>query len=339
MLARASKRRVQHDSCRQPFLGLDALQLPFLCPALYRPSNHPRNKLTTTIRHLRPSLKHLGPKLEQPAIIDLSPQHRNLASAAAVGYAPSQEEFIPFESFDPQAYTRPSAFGQPSFSVLPPFDPDTSPLIIKDNALTTNTTKFRSLNAVTGDLNEIHQTLHACLQVGRLERAAVLVRRLSQIYKPDAPGLLAAHNDYVREITLRIVRNKDQQLLKDLHKWFEVDLKGHGVTPDAATYALMVQATLQDQEPDPEKAKRTTERYLNLAREAGIGDETLTLLSRLEETAEVGANGIIQRFWLISASLPLGMLNRSLNQCWKGSRILKGKRFLQLRRSRIRCLR
>ena len=105
------------------------------------------------------------------------------------------------------------------------------------------------------------------------------MQRLSTLYKPDAPGLLAAHNDYIRELTYRVSRTKDRQMLKDIQKWFEVSLRGKGVTPDATTYALMIQATFQ--EPDTKKVSRTIRRYVHLAEEAGIVDETVAITSSM----------------------------------------------------------
>ena len=130
---------------------------------------------------------------------------------------------------------------------------------------------FRVKGSVVGDLNEIHQNLHACLQVGRLERAAALVRRLSQIYNPDAAGLLAAHSDYVREVTNKIVQTQDQRLLKDLQRWFEVDIKRVGIIPNAELYAQMIRASSQSSDASRERAMR---RYQNMADEAGVGVET-----------------------------------------------------------------
>lgn len=178
-----------------------------------------------------------------------------------------------------------SESGHESFPITPAFDLDSSPLILEEDTLVTQPEKFRARNAISGDLNEIHQTLHACLQVGRLERAAVLIRRLNTIYKSNAPGLLAAHNDYIRDVTLRIVQSKDEKLLKELQTWFEVDMRGHGVPPDAATYALMIQAS--QQEPNKKKLARTIRRYLNFARESGVEDETMALVPELERTLEV----------------------------------------------------
>ena len=116
-----------------------------------------------------------------------------------------------------------------------------------------------------------------------------MVRRLNQIYKADAPGLLVAHNDYVKELTHRIVRTGDQKLLQDLQRWFEVDLYGTGVMPDEVTYALMIQASLQTL---GSKKPRTIRRYVGLAENAGLHKETMELLSTLESTAVADANSI-----------------------------------------------
>lgn len=215
-----------------------------------------------------------------------SPQHRNLASAAAAiayDFEPHQDDFIPFEGPSNQNDLQKRQRAEPhSFFSLPGLAPDMSPLILK-NAPTTTSGKFRVVDAISGDLNEIHQTLHACLQVGRLDRAAALVRRLNQIYKADAPGLIVAHNDYIREVTLRIVRLKDQDLLKTLQRWFEVDLLKRHVVPTPATYALMIQASTHgslDKHVD-----RSIKRYASLAQDASLGEETMDLVSRLETSA------------------------------------------------------
>lgn len=112
------------------------------------------------------------------------------------------------------------------------------------------------------------------------------MRRLSTLYKLDAPGLLAAHNDYIRELTYRLSRTKDQQMLKDVQNWFEVSLRGKGVTPDATTYALMIQAAFQ--ESDVKKVSRTIKRYVHLAEEAGVLDETVANVSSTLDDENLG---------------------------------------------------
>lgn len=286
MLSRASKRALLRDAFKQPLPGLEAIQLPFLYPAIFTPRPLSRKNTTGKYKEPRSALRSASSQVPRQPPTAKPPQHRSLASAAAAvayEFEPHQDDFIPFEGlstkYDSEEQRR---YESPSFFSLPGFAPDMSPLILKD-APTTTSGKFRMADAISGDLNEIHQTLHACLQVGRLDRAAALVRRLNQIYKPDAAGLIVAHNDYIREVTFRIVRTKDQDLLKNLQRWFEVDLQQQRVAPTPATYALMIQASMHGSL--EKQADRSIKRYASLAKEAGLGEETMGLVASLEASA------------------------------------------------------
>ena len=275
MLVRASKRTFYRDAYKQSSSGLELLNLPFLCPALFGQPNGPRKSLTTA--RAISSKSHLeraySRSCRNPACSAPSTRRRLASAAAAIQYDPEYDDYVPWaESLVAKQNHQPS-FDGTSISALRHFDPSTSPLIIKDT-LTTHVKNFRAKDSMTGDLNELHQNLQACLQVGRLERAAALLRRLNQIYNPDAAGLLAAHSEYVRELTNKIVQTKDQQLLEDLQRWFEVDLKHVGVIPDAEIYAQMMRASSQSPGASRE---RTMRRYQNMADEAGLGVETRAL--------------------------------------------------------------
>ena len=277
MLRRASKRSLPQQLYTQSAYCLEGLRLPFLCPALYRPSDASRR--LSKARHPRPrSTGKFDDDKHTPSYTGLRSRH--LASAAAVDHTLSPNLYVPWERATPgDSVENGNGFGS-NITSLRPFDPETSPIVIKD-ALSAYPKKFRvSKDAISGDINEIHQTLHACLQVGRFERAAALVRRLNQIYKPDAPGLLVAHKDYIGELTHRIVRNMDQYLLQHLHKWFQVDLKKVGIEPDDAIYGMMIRASLQASDV---KKDRTVRRYVRLAREAGFAQQTQDFLSAYED--------------------------------------------------------
>lgn len=136
-----------------------------------------------------------------------------------------------------------------------------------------------------GDLEDMHQTLHAFLQVGQFERAQALLHRFNEIYKSDAPGLVNAHIDYIREATLKIMQSGSHATMRSLQAWFEVDHVQHKIPPNATVYALMIQASIRGAEP---KAKgRSIRRYMHLAKQAGILQETMALVSGLDEVAEV----------------------------------------------------
>lgn len=285
MFVRASKRSSPQDAYRQSIATLESLQLPFLCPALFGSSNYKRTTSTVTrVSSSRRSEQSRASTVQQKACGE--PHRRSLASAAAaaVDYAPDYDTYIPWDKPRTEPYNYQPSFTEPSIGVHPIFSPSSPPIIIKDS-LSTHPKKFRaSKDAISGDTNEIHQTLHACLQVGRLERAAALVRRLNQIYKANEEGLLTAHNEYVGELTHRIVKNKDQPLLQHLQRWFQADLRDVGVEPDAVTYSMMIRASLQASDA---RKDRTVRGYVNLAREAGKIEETERLLSMYEELDRV----------------------------------------------------
>jgi DNA-directed RNA polymerase, mitochondrial len=139
---------------------------------------------------------------------------------------------------------------------------------------------------VGGDIEDIHQTVHACLQVGRLERAESLMRRLQKIYRPDAAELLQSHNDYISILVDEIVYTKKRGLLEHVQRWFEVDLRGSGVVPNALTYALMIRASFYESKQT--KIDRTIRRYLALAARAGLQDETMAAALHILNDQQIG---------------------------------------------------
>ena len=284
MLLRSSRQRLHRHATFQAFLDTEPLHLPFLCPTFHRSLSQAR-KTTSQARHPL-NIKSKSPRPKTPQRHDgLLLTCRGLASAAAMEYEPSQEDFIPFDVPPHLQYQNTPAFGPETIPPLQGFDLSPTPLILDDAPTTSSPGNFRSVDAISGDLNTIHQTLHACLQVGRLERAAALVKRLNQIYKRDAPGLLAAHNDYLRELTLTVISKKDMKLLQDLLSWFEVEIRRHGVSQDAQTFALVIQACMQD--PNQKRCVRMIRRYYNFARDAGVEAETKKLVPEMEGVLKV----------------------------------------------------
>lgn len=276
MLLRASKRSLPQDVYKQTAICLEGLRLPFLCPILLKQPRASRNTSTVTQPQSKLSRKSHGNK---HIASQVDSQKRRLASAAAVDYVPQHDTYVPWESPRSREQVPSSRSNELSMTNPRAFDPNFSPIIIKDS-LSTRPKKFRVKDAISGDINEIHQTLHACLQVGRLERAAALVRRLNEIYRPDAPGLLAAHKEYMSELTHRIAQTKDQRLLRHLQRWFQVDVKDIMIEPDETIHAMMIRASLHAVE---DKRDRTIRRYVNIAKESGLGQETEAVLSYHDE--------------------------------------------------------
>lgn len=292
MLLRSSKGRIRHDAYkqlqsnrRQSFTTyLNSFRLPWLCPALYR-EFYGSPKSSTIVQRPGRCIK-LSSSLPRYAV-RLGQQQRRYASAAPEPLL-SPDEYIPFES--PSSIHTAPAFPNHSLpeantlTDLQPFDPG-SPLIV-DNSLITVAPRFKHFNNIGGEIEEITQTLYACLQLGRFQRAANLMRRLQTIYKPDAAGLLHAHNEYIRELTWKIIFTRDVRLLKSLQKWFEVELRSKGAIPNATTFGLMIQASLQ--EADARKADRAIRRYIHLAEASGLKDQTMNELLAILNHQELG---------------------------------------------------
>ena len=272
MLGRASGSRLPLATQSRKHLqtSYNELYLPWLCPSFcgsFTSSDSPR----TLVRHRttgRPTPAKFRPRNKHEPISRSS--RRGLASAIPEIYSQTSGDFIPFVNGPPFLDSPHQSFVDYS-----------KPLII-DPSRIPSAAAFRTHNGISGELDVIHQTLHACLQVGRLERAAALVRRLNKLYKPTAPGLLAAHTQYIHELAWRITRTKDQKMLKGLHRWFRIDMLNTGVPPDAMAYALMIQASLSGDE--REDVARHIRDYRHLAEEGGIHRETLmATLTLLEE--------------------------------------------------------
>ena len=272
MLGRASKSRLPQISRRHLQNSYDELYLPWLCPSIHGSLLRPRTSATATRPRIKPESTPPSLNLVKVHAAASPSGRRGLASAAVDTYDASGVDAIPFAGQTPFPGSSPDPFtGYPA------------PLLL-NVPCTTAKAVFRTHNAISGELEEIHQTLHACLQVGRLERAAALMQRLNQLYQSTSPGLLAAHNEYLRELSWRITREKDQRMLNDLQRWFNMKMKQSGVIPDATTYALMIQASLHGE--DRKKVLRTVRRYLRLAEESGLYDETMKNTLALLENDE-----------------------------------------------------
>lgn len=272
MLARASKSRLPQVTRRHLQNSYDELYLPWLCPSFHGSLLRPRTSATATRPRIR--AESPPPKLKQVkahGAVSLSTR-RGLASAVVEAYDAARADPIPFAEG--------TSFLGPSGDPFPHYP---APLVLNISC-TTAKAVFRTHNAISGELEEIHQTLHACLQVGRLERAAALMQRLNQLYQPTSPGLLAAHNEYLRELSWRITRGKDQGMLNDLQRWFNIKMQRMGVVPDATTYALMIQASLHGE--NQRKVVRTVRRYLRLAEESGLYEETMKNTLALAENGD-----------------------------------------------------
>lgn len=291
MIIRTSRPKVSFDTSRNLQSAFEQLSLPWLCPALYtKPDRKYLRRNTTITKKWTDRTRAHPPALRQCTSVQNRALERRYAYVAAAEIPDyDYEDHIPFEDLNHRHSQQNPPLNSWAFhrglSQLPSFDPS-SPLVIHDS-IQPAPRRFRSRGlTVGGDLAAIHQTLEACLKVGRFERAAATLRRLSIIYKPNAPELIEAHNAYLSSLIDRVANTKDQQLLKQVQRWFEVDIRGQGIPPDPMTYGLMLRATFQ--EADQLKVDRTIRRYIGLAEQADLRNEALAVALSTLNAQEIG---------------------------------------------------
>ncbi|KAI9836646.1 MAG: hypothetical protein M1819_001280 [Sarea resinae] len=264
MLVRAARRKVQYDAFRHLRPSADQLYLPWLCPAQLRYQSQARAPATELRR---------DKAIRRPSMGGSS--RRSLATAAAE--REPYQEYVPFEGLaavqGPPSSQPQSWYGPRSITEIQAFDPS-NPLIVQQSS-EESTRRFQTSDGFGGELGEMHVTLEACLKIGRLERAAALVRRLNKIYALDAPQLVDAHNLYLRSVVGLAITARDPEALKSAQKWFEVEIRGGGIEPDATTYALMVKGALRVLQGP--KMERTVRRYMDMASRAERDVEVLNL--------------------------------------------------------------
>jgi DNA-directed RNA polymerase len=175
----------------------------------------------------------------------------------------------------------------PSSHDIPEFDP--SSLIVLDHSLLTRPRNHIRRGGLGGETAEMEANLDICLTIGRFDRAAAVIHRLSTRFAADSPELLAFHNKYLQAMVAHMIVTRKLALVWPVQRWFEVDMQHGGVKPDATSYALMIRMSLRLLHGT--KRDRTVRRYWNLATEAGVEEEVLgvPVLSELElgELSEV----------------------------------------------------
>jgi DNA-directed RNA polymerase len=139
---------------------------------------------------------------------------------------------------------------------------------------------------------ELHQNLYACLRVGRFDRAAVIIERLTSLYKADAPEVVDAHNIYLQ--TLLEVNQQDprEEVMRKIDHWHSTQMAQKGVRPNAQTFVTLIRSAMNFlQDGAQEDAVR---RHIAVAHEYGehvvdeinaspeFSDEEWDLLIRLQ---------------------------------------------------------
>ncbi|KAL1836503.1 hypothetical protein VTJ49DRAFT_5061 [Mycothermus thermophilus] len=105
--------------------------------------------------------------------------------------------------------------------------------------------KIRMNNAgIPGDVEEMLSVFEACLHVGRLERAALVLERFHRQRKLEDDRLIVLHDRYLRARVAKLQVEPDPEEAEAIHRWFELLIYDAGLPFTPTTIACMLKATL-----------------------------------------------------------------------------------------------
>ncbi|KAF2845484.1 mitochondrial DNA-directed RNA polymeras-like protein [Plenodomus tracheiphilus IPT5] len=230
MFTRAAGRRLRRDAFRRPTTLTDQLTLPWLCPAQQsrKSSNFPSITTTTQAQDLPQRRRRRS----------LSPRNasRRLATTADLQPTPSAAAFNPFHQEVLGRQNQPMGLSQ-----LPAWS-DMKPIVIRDSVAAAP--PMRDIYGYGANPLELHQNLYACLRIGRLERASVILERLTAIYDPTAPEVTDAHNAYLHAMFETAQQEPKDTSMATIETWYRKRILDAGVTPNAQTYISLVRAAM-----------------------------------------------------------------------------------------------
>lgn len=189
---------------------------------------------------------------------------------------------------DPPPTNDPSHFEDPSYysnlqqgqrwtSLFPPapgdFDP--SSLTIINEHLQTQPKVGKRTQGIGGDEFEMMANLDVSLRLAQYDRASNIINRLRDLHPPGSQAYLDLHNELLHNMVLHAVKNRDEALVLQVQRWFEVDMPHIGVKPDATTCAIMIMLSLRMYYGG--KRDRAVRRYWTRAKQEQVAEELLAV--------------------------------------------------------------
>ncbi|KAI1503884.1 hypothetical protein F5X99DRAFT_416915 [Biscogniauxia marginata] len=183
--------------------------------------------------------------------------------ATAVGDMIHQDEV----SFDPLRPRIPGQYANPLHRLQPyelrSFDPS-APLLVKGHEDPLPRGRMTP-NGVPGGVEEMLSVFEACLQVGKLERAALVLQRFGSVGAMPGYDLIVLHNKYLRAAIDKAFEQPDSNWAQSLHKWYEVNIRSKDIPQTPETIAYMLKVSILSAQ--GARLKRLVNRYMDMLSE------------------------------------------------------------------------
>ncbi|KAI0888974.1 DNA/RNA polymerase [Annulohypoxylon maeteangense] len=194
--------------------------------------------------------------------------------ATAIG-DPLRQDDLSYKHIQQQL---PNNFLQPPMSTplyeIRPFDPSL-PLLIKSNDIPFPRSRTNN-SGIPGGADEMVSVFDACLQVGKLDRAALVLTRLKETGALPGSELITLHNQYLRAAIARAFDKPDSEWAKSLHKWYEVHIRAEELPQTPETIACMLKVSLLSAREG--RLSRLVTRYMDMM----PGDAIFQVLSEVD---------------------------------------------------------
>ncbi|KAJ0166074.1 DNA-directed RNA polymerase, mitochondrial [Colletotrichum tanaceti] len=129
-----------------------------------------------------------------------------------------------------------------SIHELRPFDPS-SPLVLDGPVEDHSPRGKMNRLGVSGNLDEMLPVFDACLRVGKIDRAELILKRIALYNILPGEELIFLYNRYLRACLQDSCLHPDRDAGK-LHKWYVLNIRSKGLPQTAETVACMVKASL-----------------------------------------------------------------------------------------------
>lgn len=171
--------------------------------------------------------------------------------------------------FEPLSYANMAPFQTPPplSPDLGPFDPS-SPLTIPEPGPPRAATKT-NMYGIPGDTDDLLPVFDACIRVGKLDRAALVLKRFNAMGLLSGEERILLNNQYLRASLQQMRMSPDIKQAEQLHKWYELQIRSKNLPHTAETIACMLKASLLSERGS--RLDRLVKRYMGMAPgEAGL---------------------------------------------------------------------
>ncbi|KOS20911.1 DNA-directed RNA polymerase [Escovopsis weberi] len=122
---------------------------------------------------------------------------------------------------------------------------------------------------VPGEIEDMLAVFDACLRVHKMDRAALVLKRLNAVSSLSGEQQIVLNNRYLRASLGQMRTTPNPEQAEKLHKWYELQIRGKSLPHTAETVACMLKASLLSQRGT--RLERLVKRYMGMAPgEAGL---------------------------------------------------------------------